>query len=64
MTTLLAPSIDYARSGFPVSEPIAYYMQRSVSARAEYPGFKEVFMPDGAMPKKGRSLKIPRWQTL
>ena len=59
MTTLLAPSIDYARSGFPVSELIAYYMQRSVSARAEYPGFKEVFMPDGAMPKKGEIFKNP-----
>ncbi len=59
MATLLAPSIDYARSGFPVSELIAYYMQRSVSARAEYPGFKEVFMPDGAMPKKGEIFKNP-----
>ncbi len=30
MKQLLQPSIDYARSGFPVSELIAYYMQRSV----------------------------------
>ncbi|MEI5640423.1 MULTISPECIES: gamma-glutamyltransferase [unclassified Pseudoalteromonas] len=59
MAKLLAPSIEYARNGFPVSELIAYYMQRSVSARAEYPGFKEVFMSDGAMPKKGEIFKNP-----
>ncbi|WMO14901.1 gamma-glutamyltransferase [Pseudoalteromonas piscicida] len=59
MKQLLQPSIDYARSGFPVSELIAYYMQRSVSAREQYTGFKEVFMPEGEMPKKGEIFKNP-----
>ncbi|MEJ6475647.1 gamma-glutamyltransferase [Pseudoalteromonas piscicida] len=59
MKQLLQPSIEYARNGFPVSELIAYYMQRSVSAREQYPGFKQVFMPDGEMPKKGEIFKNP-----
>ncbi|WP_105213435.1 gamma-glutamyltransferase [Pseudoalteromonas sp. T1lg22] len=60
MAQILKPSIEYAEKGFPVSEVIAYYMQRSVGARGEYPGFKEVFMmADGAMPQKGEIFKNP-----
>ncbi|MFY8273951.1 gamma-glutamyltransferase [Pseudoalteromonas sp. SSDWG2] len=59
MAQILKPSIEYAEKGFPVSELIAYYMQRSVSARAQYPGFQEVFMPDGEMPQKGDIFKNP-----
>ncbi len=59
MKDILAPSITYAENGFPVSELIAYYLGRSVSARAEYPGFKDVFMPNGSMPKKGDIFKNP-----
>ncbi|WP_462159288.1 gamma-glutamyltransferase [Pseudoalteromonas sp. GB56] len=59
MAQILKPSIEYAEKGFPVSELIAYYMQRSVSARGQYPGFQEVFMPDGEMPKKGEIFKNP-----
>ncbi|MCG7569811.1 gamma-glutamyltransferase [Pseudoalteromonas sp. CO325X] len=59
MAKILKPSIEYAENGFPVSELIAYYMQRSVSARAQYPGFQEVFMADGEMPKKGEIFKNP-----
>ncbi|GAA6153846.1 gamma-glutamyltransferase [Pseudoteredinibacter isoporae] len=59
MADLLQPAIDYARQGFPVSELIAYYLDRSVAARAKYPGFKEVFMPNGQMPKKGEIFRNP-----
>jgi gamma-glutamyltranspeptidase/glutathione hydrolase len=59
MSELLQPAIDYAEKGFPVSELIAYYMQKSVATRAKYPGFKEVFMPSGAMPNKGDIFKNP-----
>lgn len=59
MKSLLAPAIKYAEQGFPVSELIAYYMQKSVSARGEYAGFKETFMPNGQMPKKGEIFKNP-----
>ncbi|WP_209327802.1 gamma-glutamyltransferase [Pseudoalteromonas sp. PA2MD11] len=59
MKALLQPAIDYAENGFPVSELIAYYMQKSVAARGKYPGFKDVYMPDGAMPEKGEIFKNP-----
>lgn len=59
MAELLAPAINYAENGFPVSELIAYYLDKSVSVRGKYPGFKEVFMPNGHMPKKGEIFKNP-----
>ncbi|MFC0117825.1 gamma-glutamyltransferase [Pseudoalteromonas xiamenensis] len=59
MKTLLAPAIEYAKQGFPVSELIAYYMQKSVAVRGQYPGFKDVFMPSGTMPRKGELFKNP-----
>nr|WP_105173260.1 gamma-glutamyltransferase [Pseudoalteromonas sp. T1lg24] len=59
MAELLAPAIHYAENGFPVSELIAYYLDKSVTVRGKYPGFKEVFMPNGRMPKKGEIFKNP-----
>jgi len=59
MQDILQPTIDYARKGFPVSEVIAYYMQRSVPILSKFDGFAEVFMPNGAAPKKGEVFKNP-----
>ncbi|MCY7296328.1 gamma-glutamyltransferase [Alteromonas sp. a30] len=59
MSDILAPAIKYARDGFPVSELIAYYMNRSVSRLGEYPGFKETYMPNGRTPRKGEIFKNP-----
>lgn len=59
MSDILAPSIKYARDGFPVSELIAYYMDRSVSRIGQYPGFKETYMPNGRTPRKGEIFKNP-----
>lgn len=53
MTNILAPTIDYAKKGFPVSELIAWYMNRSVPILSKFDGFKETYMPNGATPKKG-----------
>ncbi|MCH7671124.1 MAG: gamma-glutamyltransferase, partial [Proteobacteria bacterium] len=55
----LAPAIKYAREGFPLSELIAYYWNRSVPLLKEYEGFKETFMPNGRAPKKGEVFKNP-----
>jgi len=60
MSDILAPAIAYARKGFPVSEVIAYYMSRSVEAREQFPGFTDIFMPDGQMPQKGEMFRNPR----
>lgn len=59
MKTLLAPTVRYAREGFPLSELIAYYWQRSVPRLSKYPGFKEQFTRDGAAPQKGERWTNP-----
>jgi gamma-glutamyltranspeptidase/glutathione hydrolase len=53
MKQVLAPTIAYARGGFPLSELIAYYWDRSVPLMAQYPGFSEQFTRDGRAPRKG-----------
>jgi gamma-glutamyltranspeptidase/glutathione hydrolase len=54
---ILAPAIGYAREGFPVTELIAYYMERSARVLGQYPNFKETFMPNGKMPAKGEIFR-------
>ena len=60
MTAVLAPAIDYANNGFPVSEVIAYYLKSNERRIGEYPGFKETFMPSGSVPGKGEMFRNPR----
>ena len=57
MKELLAPTINYAESGFPVSQLIAYYWNRSVPILSKWPGFSEQFTYDGAAPKEGEIWK-------
>lgn len=59
MDKILAPAISYAKNGFPLTELIAYYIQRSAPVLGRYPGFKEVFMPGGKAPQKGDIFKNP-----
>lgn len=59
MATILKPAIDYARDGFPVTEVIAYYMERGTNLLKEYPNIKEVYMPGGKAPAKGEIFKNP-----
>ena len=59
MKEILQPTINYARKGFPMTELIAYYLERSVPRYEKYPGFKEVYMPDGKTPAKGEIFKNP-----
>ena len=59
MKDVLAPAIRYAREGFPVSELIAYYWQKSVPVLEKYPGFRETFLPDGHPPVKGEIFRNP-----
>jgi gamma-glutamyltranspeptidase / glutathione hydrolase len=56
MKTILEPAIDYARDGFPVTELIAYYLERSAGL-GRFPNFKETYMPDGRMPAKGEIFR-------
>ena len=52
-------AIDYANNGFPVTELIAYYLERSSSVFKDYENFSSVWMPSGATPKKGEIFKNP-----
>lgn len=59
VTDILKPAIRYAREGFPVSEVIAYYWNSNSLKLQKYPGFKEIFMPDGKAPAKGEVFRNP-----
>lgn len=59
MNEVLAPAIEYAKKGFPLTELIAYYWGLSAQVLKQFPGFEEIFMPDGKAPKKGEVFKNP-----
>ena len=59
MQEILQPTIDYAKSGFPVSELIAYYWGRSVPNLIKFPGFEETFTVNGEAPQKGDIFTNP-----
>ena len=60
MKDLLAPAIDYANDGFPVTQLVAYYWNRSVPILEKFPGFRETYMPDGRAPQEGEIFRNPR----
>ena len=57
---VLAPAIRYAREGYGVTELIAYYWKNNAQSLKEYPGFAEVFLPNGRTPQKGEVFRNPR----
>jgi gamma-glutamyltranspeptidase/glutathione hydrolase len=59
MKNILQPAISYARDGFPVTELIAYYLERGTEILKEYPNIKKVYMPGGKAPSKGEIFKNP-----
>lgn len=59
MEEILEPAIRYAREGFPVSELIAHYWERSVPILESYAGFRETFAPGGRAPRKGELFRNP-----
>lgn len=58
MKDVLKPAVGYARDGFPVSELIAYYWQRSAGLK-RYPGFEATFLRNGRGPRKGEVFRNP-----
>ncbi len=59
MKEILAPTIRYAREGFPVSDVISFYWQRNVKRLMEFPGIKEQFTKNGEGPAKGQMWTNP-----
>ena len=53
MERVLAPAIDYARRGFPVSQLIAHYWRMSARSLAKHAGFTEQMTIDGRGPNEG-----------
>ena len=58
--SLFQPTIEYAKSGFPVTETIAYYFNRSQKRFENYPNFNDVWVKNGRMPQKGEIFKNPQ----
>ena len=56
---LFETAIYYAEEGFPVTELIAYYLERAAQRYEAYPNFSDVWMPGGQTPKKGQIFKNP-----
>ena len=59
MKDVLQPAISYAREGFPVTEVIAYYLQKGAELLKEYPNIKDIYMPGGKAPSKGQIFRNP-----
>ena len=59
MKEILAPTIRYAREGFPVSDVISFYWQSNVKRLMEFPGIKEQFTKNGVGPAKGQMWTNP-----
>ncbi len=59
MPQILAPSIQYARNGFPVTELIGFYLTASARNFKNMPNFSEIYMPNGEGLKKGDVFKNP-----
>lgn len=63
MADNLQPAINYAEQGFPVSQLVAYYWNRSVPLLEKWPGFSEQFTIDGQAPKEGEVWRNPNLAT-
>ncbi|CAN5513968.1 gamma-glutamyltransferase [soil metagenome] len=60
MKQVLQPAISYANEGFPVSDLVAYYMDRSVPILGKQPGaFLQTYTANGRAPAKGEVFKNP-----
>jgi gamma-glutamyltranspeptidase/glutathione hydrolase len=59
MSKVLAPAIDYARQGFPVSPVIAHYWKSSEGLGDRFPNFRSTFLVDGKAPKAGEIFRNP-----
>ena len=59
MSRLLAPSIRYAREGFPVTQIIGAYWERAERSYPDFAEFQRVFLPGGKAPREGELFRNP-----
>jgi len=60
MSRILAPAIEYAESGFPVSDIIACQWQRAEDKLRATPEAARDLLPDGRAPRHGNIVRLPR----
>lgn len=60
MSEVLAPAIQYARDGYPVTEVIAHYWRSGETVFKDQPGFADTFLINGKAPKKGDIFRNPK----
>lgn len=62
MDDILAPAIQYAEEGFPVTELIAYYLGRSIPYynSKDFPNINETWTINGKIPEKGDIFRNPK----
>ena len=59
ISEVLQAAVDHARDGFAVTEVIANGWRGGARQREEYPGFKEIYMPNGKTPAAGEIFRNP-----
>jgi gamma-glutamyltranspeptidase len=64
MRDILQPAITYAIEGFPVTEVIAYYLDRNTKALQEYRILKKFTCREAELLLKVRFSEIPCWPAL
>ena len=57
LPTVLAPAITYAERGYTVSPVIGALWQRGADMLSDQPGFANMFMPGGQVPKAGKRFR-------
>ncbi len=59
LAEVLAPAIEYAEQGFPVTEIIAHDWQEAAAELSKIPTSARCYLPGGSAPKVGDSFKNP-----
>jgi gamma-glutamyltranspeptidase/glutathione hydrolase len=59
MARVLAPAIERAERGFPLTQVIAHYWDLNARSLAKFPNFKATFMPGGRVPVVGERFRNP-----
>lgn len=57
---LLEPSIEYAESGFPVTQVIGSYWERSEERLQKWPTSAATYLPGGRAPREGEVFRNPQ----
>ena len=60
LSDLIAPAIDLAENGFPISASQCFWLDFRKDDIANWPGFTDIFAPDGKMPVAGEMFYQPQ----